>query len=165
MRSIGIILFLGMGPLGALRREQRNDPSCPNCRLERSLLGTRLPGHTADPVKREPPALVNPLVNSEPVSVNLKQTQLFSADSVFNSSGGSQKGCFPKEWFWRMCPRNENRNEGTFACFPRNENWHEGTFACFPGNENRNEGAFAKNHPFANPPFCLPVNSMNLCKL
>ena len=37
-----------------------------------------------------------------------------------------------------MFPRNENRNEGTFACstgmkavcmFPRNENWNKGTFA------------------------------------
>ena len=25
------------------------------------------------------------------------------------------KGRFPKGWFWRMFPRNENRNEGTFA--------------------------------------------------
>ena len=25
------------------------------------------------------------------------------------------KGWFPKGWFWRMFPRNENRNEGTFA--------------------------------------------------
>ena len=28
------------------------------------------------------------------------------------------KGWFPKGWFWRMFPRNENRNEGTFACSP-----------------------------------------------
>ena len=25
---------------------------------------------------------------------------------------------FPKGWFWRMFPRHENRNEGTFACSP-----------------------------------------------
>ena len=24
----------------------------------------------------------------------------------------------PKGWFWRMFPRNENRNEGTFGCSP-----------------------------------------------
>ena len=28
---------------------------------------------------------------------------------------GFAKGWFPKGWFWRMFPRNENRNEGTFA--------------------------------------------------
>ena len=31
---------------------------------------------------------------------------------------GSQKGGFQKGWFWRIFPRNENRNEGTFACSP-----------------------------------------------
>ena len=30
-------------------------------------------------------------------------------------SRGNLKGWFPKGWFWRMFPRNENRNEGTFA--------------------------------------------------
>ena len=29
------------------------------------------------------------------------------------------KGGFPKGWFWRMFPRNEDRNEGTFGCSPR----------------------------------------------
>ena len=28
---------------------------------------------------------------------------------------GFAKGWFPKGWFWRMFPRNENQNEGTFA--------------------------------------------------
>ena len=28
---------------------------------------------------------------------------------------GFAKGWFPKGWFWRMFPRNENRNERTFA--------------------------------------------------
>ena len=28
---------------------------------------------------------------------------------------GFAKGWFPKGWFRRMFPRNENRNEGTFA--------------------------------------------------
>ena len=28
---------------------------------------------------------------------------------------GFAKGWFPKGWFWRMFPRNENRNESTFA--------------------------------------------------
>ena len=30
--------------------------------------------------------------------------------------GGWQLGGFPKGWFRRMFPRNENRNEGTFGC-------------------------------------------------
>ena len=28
---------------------------------------------------------------------------------------GLTKGWFPKGWFWRMFPRNENRNKGTFT--------------------------------------------------
>ena len=28
---------------------------------------------------------------------------------------GNLTGWFPKGWFWRMFPRDENRNEGTFA--------------------------------------------------
>ena len=32
-----------------------------------------------------------------------------------SSYRGFAKGWFPKGWFWRMFPRNENRNEGTFA--------------------------------------------------
>ena len=43
------------------------------------------------------------------------------------------KGWFPKGWFWRMFPRNENRNEGTFGCSPGTKNRNEGTFACSPG--------------------------------
>ena len=31
---------------------------------------------------------------------------------------GRQKGGFPKGWFWRTFPRNENRNEGTFGWSP-----------------------------------------------
>ena len=40
-------------------------------------------------------------------------------ETTMNQNGpffaGSQRGGFPKGWFWRMFPRNENRNEGTFA--------------------------------------------------
>ena len=35
--------------------------------------------------------------------------------SVSLASRGLTKGWFPKGWFRRMFPRNENRNEGTFA--------------------------------------------------
>ena len=41
-----------------------------------------------------------------------------------------------------MFPRNENRNEGTFACSPERKP------------ERRH---IRQNHPFTNPPFCLPV--------
>ena len=37
------------------------------------------------------------------------------ASSPKTSFRGFAKGWFPKGWFWRMFPRNENRNEGTFA--------------------------------------------------
>ena len=46
--------------------------------------------------------------------------------------GGSQKGGFQKEWFWRMFPRNGNRMRD-IRMFPRNENRNEGTFAYPPG--------------------------------
>ena len=40
-------------------------------------------------------------------------------DSWLWSFGGCQKGGFSKRWFWRMFPRNENRNEGTFRYRPK----------------------------------------------
>ena len=85
---------------------------------------------------------------------------------------GFAKGWFPKGWFRRMFPRNENRNEGTFAkttlletallspndpfwgltklkgCFPKG--WIR---RMFPRNENRNEGTFAKTTLLRNRPF------------
>ena len=43
--------------------------------------------------------------------------------ALFSFFWGQGGGCFPfprggfqKGWFWRMFPRNENRNEGTFGC-------------------------------------------------
>ena len=76
-------------------------------------------------------------------------------------SRGLTEGRFPKGWFWRMFPRNENRNEGMFAkttlletalLSPNDpflvltEGWFpKGWFRrMFPRNENRNEGTFAK---------------------
>ena len=46
--------------------------------------------------------------------------------------GGTQKGGFQKGGFWRMFPRNENRNDGTFRCSPGTKHRNEGTFACSP---------------------------------
>ena len=40
----------------------------------------------------------------------------FRRHSILSPSfRGLTKGWFPKGWFWRMFPRNENRNKGTFA--------------------------------------------------
>ena len=48
-------------------------------------------------------------------------------------NGEGPKGWFLKGWFWRMFPRNENRNEGMFGCSPGTKNRNEGTFGCSPG--------------------------------
>ena len=95
--------------------------------------------------------------------------------------GGCQKGGFPKGWFWRTFPRNENRNEGAFGCspgtktgtrvhsdVPRSENRNEGTVACsartktgtrvrshVPPERKPERGYVRQNHPFTKPPFCL----------
>ena len=55
---------------------------------------------------------------------------------------GLTKGWFPKGWVWRMFPRNENRNEGTFGRSPERKS-ERGYVRMFPRNENRNEGTFA----------------------
>ena len=89
---------------------------------------------------------------------------------IFPAFGGFAKGWFPKGWFWRMFPRNENRNEGTFAkttlletalLSPNDPFWWltkgwfpKGWFRrMFPRNENRNEGTFAKTALLRNRPF------------
>ena len=80
--------------------------------------------------------------------------------------GWFPKGWFPKGWFWWMFPRNENRNEGTFACSPGTETGtrvrsdvpperkpERGYVRMFPLNENRDEGTLAKTTLFRNRPF------------
>ena len=64
-------------------------------------------------------------------------------------NSGIDKGWFPKGWFWRMFPQNENPERGHIRMFPRNE----GTFARSPGTKNRNEGTFAKTTLLRNRPF------------
>ena len=85
-----------------------------------------------------------------------------------------KKGLFPKGWFWRMFPRNENRNDGAFAKTTLLRNrpfisqwapfwcWQKGYFqkggfgGCSP--ERKPERGYVRqNHPFAKPPFYLPV--------
>ena len=82
----------------------------------------------------------------------------------FTSFRRNPKGWFPKGWFWRMFPRNENRNEGTFGCSPGTKNRNEGTFACSPGTKNQNEGTFAKTTLLRNRPFTsfYPKNLLRL---
>ena len=61
--------------------------------------------------------------------------------------------------------------QGGYGMFPRNENRNEGTFACSP--ERKPErGYIRQSHPFMKPPFCLPVifeaissNASNLVRL
>ena len=94
-----------------------------------------------------------------------KRTWGVCALKIPGKDPGLPKGWFSKGWFWRMFPRNENRNEGTFG-FSRNENRNEGTFGCsprtktgtrvrshVPRDENRNEGTFAKTTLLQNRPF------------
>ena len=91
-----------------------------------------------------------------------KSGPLFRKDLVFDVFRRNLKEWFPKGWFWRMFPRNENRNEGTFACSPGNESRNEGMFACSPGTKTRTR-AHSPNPPFTKPPFCLLsiLNSLN----
>ena len=70
--------------------------------------------------------------------------------------GGCQKGGFPKGWFWRMFPRNQNRNEGTFGCSPGTKTATRVRSHVDP--ERKPErGYIRQNNPFTKPPFCLPV--------
>ena len=57
------------------------------------------------------------------------------------------KGWFPKGWFWRMFPRNENKNEGKFGCSPGTKNRNGGTFGCSPGTKT-GTGVRSPNPPF-----------------
>ena len=101
------------------------------------------------------------------------QTLLLRVDFGVNFCSffrGFAKGRFPKGWFWRMFPRNENRNEGTFAkttlletallspsdvFLVLTKGWFpKGWFRrMFPRNGNRNEGTFAKTTLLRNRPF------------
>ena len=66
---------------------------------------------------------------------------------------GLTKAGFPKGWFWRMFPWNENRKRGDVHMFPGNENRNEGTFACSPGTKTGTRGTFARTTLLRNRPF------------
>ena len=66
------------------------------------------------------------------------------------------QGWFPKVWFWRMFPQNENPERGCVRMFPRNENRNEGTlFACSPRTKTGTR-AHSPRPPFTKPPLLSP---------
>ena len=71
---------------------------------------------------------------------------------------GETKGWFPKGWFWRMFPRNENRNEGTFGCSPERRTGTR-VHSDVPPERKPERGYIRQNHPFRKPPFYLLVKS------
>ena len=54
------------------------------------------------------------------------------------------------------CPPERKPERGYIRMFPRNENWNEGTFACCPERKPE-QGYIRQNRPFTKPPFYLPV--------
>ena len=88
------------------------------------------------------------------------ETRTFRACTSFSAYfwafQGLTKGWFPKGWFWRMFPRNENQNEGTFGCSPGTK---EGTRvrSHVPPERKPERGHVRQNHPFTKLPFYLPV--------
>ena len=91
-----------------------------------------------------------------PAMVHLVAGRCLCFGAIYPSSRGNLKGWFPKGWFWRMFPRNENRNEGTFGCSPGTKT---GTRARshVPLERKPERGYIRQNHPFTKPPFYLPV--------
>ena len=62
----------------------------------------------------------------------------------------------PEGWFWRMFPRNENRNESIFGCPPRTKT-RTRVHLRVPPEPKPERGHIRQNHPFTKPPFSLPV--------
>ena len=78
------------------------------------------------------------------------------------SLGGSQKGWFPKGWFWRMFPSTKKPNEGTFGCSPAPKN---GTKVHSDVSRYRKmeRGYIRQNHPFTKLPFCFLSTFLESC--
>ena len=55
-----------------------------------------------------------------------------------------------------LIPPERKPERGYVRMFPRNENRNQGTFACSPGTKT-GRGYIRQNHPLTKPPFCLPV--------
>ena len=67
------------------------------------------------------------------------------------------EGWFPKRWFWRMFPRNENRNEGTFGCSPGTKTGTR-VRSHVPPERRPERGYIRQSRPFTKLPFCLQVS-------
>ena len=98
-------------------------------------------------------------------SVSGKVAHFFSPCSHENAIAnfrGCQKGGFPKGWFWRMSPgtRTGTRVHSDVSLERKQE---RGYVRMFPRNENRNEGTFAKTTLLENHPFGNPRNIFELC--
>ena len=73
-------------------------------------------------------------------------------DQTFNTNfTGSQKGGFPKGWFWRMFPQNETGTRVDSDIPP--ERKPERGYVRTKRKPER--GYIRQNHPFTKPPFCL----------
>ena len=88
-----------------------------------------------------------------PVSIAFP-TLSFWASSLVDSLCSSR--WFPKGWFWRMFPRNENRNGGTFGCSPPTKTGTR-VRSHIPPERIQERGHIRQNPPFTKPPLCLPV--------
>ena len=94
---------------------------------------------------------MSPICNGTPLSL----TSLPNYSPRILPVRRNLKGWFPKGWFWRMFVRNENRNEGTFRCSLGTKRTRVGSHV--PPERKLERGYIRQNHPFAKPPFYLPV--------
>ena len=79
------------------------------------------------------PTLLQPLPNPFPTPLQPPFPNPRTTKTPFGKPHyrGLTKGGFPKGWFGRMFPR--NKPDEVHSDVPRNENRNEGTFACSPG--------------------------------
>ena len=69
-----------------------------------------------------------------------------------SSLRGLPKAWFPKGWFWRMFPWNENRNEERFGCSPGTTTGTR-VRSHVPRERKPERGRIRQNRPFRKPPF------------
>ena len=92
---------------------------------------------------------VRPDIRQDIRGISCPETFSLGCFSVPAKRVGFQKGAFPKS-------SPERKPERVYIqMFPRNENRNEGTFACSPGTKSRNEGTFAKTNLLRKMPLCL----------
>ena len=93
--------------------------------------------------------------------LTLPWTQTRNYGTMVRNVGASPKGGFPKGWFWRVFPLNENRKEGTIACSPGTKTGSSGTrVRSHVPPERKPEGEYVRqNDPFTKPPFLSPSDN------